>query len=416
MRTIKVHVIGEAISAPEPLISVPYPQLHMHFILSGGPNYQGSMRKIEIIRDNKIFATVDVYDFLMNGVLENNVPLKDGDIVRIRPYVNRIEVTGEVKREGIYETRENESFSKLIDYAGGFTEYAYTQLIKVRRNEQGEKLFLDIKSEDLSKVESKNGDQVNVQGILERYANRVQIRGAVFREGEYELTEGLTVKNLVALAKGLRGDAFMERGLIYRTNEDFSYAMVPFNVREILKDDSRDIALQREDLVQISSIYDLNDEQFIIINGEVKQSGTYPYFQNMTVEDLIIRAGGLRESASGSMVEVARRIRQTGDAQTNQTAEIFNFSISKQLELDENDSKFSLQPYDQVFIRKSLVHENQVIIKIEGEVLYSGLYALKKKMNAYQKLSSGRAVSQAIGYPEGATLIRKTEFNPTKIQ
>ncbi len=413
LRTITVHVIGEAQRPGSFNVSSLSTVAHALY-LCGGPNYYGSMRQIDIIRDNKVEATVDVYDFLINGVLENNITLKDGDIIRIKPYVNRIEVIGEVKREGIYETIDGETFGQLLKYAGGFTENAYTKLIKARRNKDGEKVFADLSKEELSKIETKNGDQVIVQGILERYQNRVQIKGAVFREGEYELTDGLTVKQLIEKAEGLRGDAFMERGLVYRTNVDYSYAVIPFNLRELMKGTAEEITLQREDIVQISSIYDLNDEQYVLINGEVKSSGTYPYFQNMTVEDLIIRAGGLRESASGSMVEVARRVRSLDEKETNQTAEIFNFSISKNLELTAEDSKFTLQPYDQVFIRKSPGYEPQVTIKVEGEILYPGLYALKTKNERISDIINRAGGLTTDGYAEGATLIRRTEFNPPK--
>ena len=413
LRTITIHVIGEARRPGSYNISSLATVAHALY-LSGGPNYDGSMRNIEILRDNKLFTTVDVYDFLMNGVLKNNVTLQDGDIIRIRPYINRVEVTGEVKREGIYETIDGESFSKLISYAGGYTENAYTKIIKVRRNEAGEKYFADVREDELDKITTKNGDQVIVQGILQRYANRVQIKGAVFREGEFQLKKGLTVLKLIQKAEGLRGDAFMERALIYRTNEDYSYAVIPFNLRKLLKGEEADIPLKREDLVQISSIYDLHDEQYVVLNGEVKNSGTYPFFDNMTVEDLIIRAGGLRESASGSRVEVARRIQSTDNKETNQTAEIFTFSISKNLELDGKDASFMLQPYDQIFIRRSPGYEPQITIKVEGEVLYPGLYAIKKKNERISEVIKRAGSITVDGYPEGATLIRRTEFNPPK--
>ena len=253
-----------------------------------------------------------------------------------------------------------------------------------------------------------------VQGILDRYSNRVQIKGAVFREGEYELTKGLTANKLIDLAEGLRGDAFMERGLIYRTNEDYSYSVVSFNLRDLIKGNQEDIPLQREDMVQISSIYDLNDEQYVTISGEVKNSGTYPYFQNMTVEDLLIRSGGLRESASGSMVEVARRVKALDDRETNQTAEIFKFSIHKDLELTHEDARFSLMPYDQVFIRKSPGYEPQATVKVEGEVIYPGLYAIKTKNERISDLVQRAGGLTTDGFAEGATLIRRTEFNPPK--
>ncbi len=413
LRTIKIHVIGEAMRPGSYSISSLATVAHALY-LSGGPSFAGSMRDIEIIRNNEIFTSIDVYGFLINGSLKNNVTLQDGDILRIKPYINRVEILGEVKREGIYETKEGESFEKLLSYAGGFTENAYTEILKVRRNFGGEKQFIDLKKENFATTPTANGDEVTVQGILQRYTNRVQIKGAVFREGEFQLVDGLTVKSLIELAEGLRGDAFMERGQIYRTNKDFSYSIISFNLRNILKGTEDDVLLQREDLVEISSIYDLNDERYVLINGEIKKSGTYPYFENMTVEDLIIRAGGLRASASGSMVEVARRVQNSDEKQTNQTAEIFNFSIDKSLELNEFDSKFSLQPYDQVFIRRSPGYEPQLIIKIEGEVIYPGLYSLKKKNERISDIIQRAGGLTSDGYPEGATLIRRSEFNPPK--
>jgi protein involved in polysaccharide export with SLBB domain len=413
LRTITVHVIGEAQRPGSFNVSSLSKVAHVLY-LSGGPNYNGSMRQIEIIRNNTVAATIDVYEFLIDGVLTNNIALRDGDIIRIRPYINRVEVVGEVKREGIYETLEGEKFKKLLEYTGGFTENAYISLIKARRNQGGEKIFADLTLEEISEIEVRNGDQVIVQGILERYANRVQIRGAVFREGEYELSDGLTITKLIEMAEGLRGDAFMERGLIYRTNEDYSYAVIPFNLREVMKGKADDLQLKREDLVQVPSIYDLNDEQFVSIQGEVKNSGTFPYFDNMTVEDLIVRAGGLRESASGSMVEVARRLSADTGVETSQTAEIFTFSISRNLELVLSDAQFNLQPYDQVFIRKKPGYQPQATVKVEGEVLYPGVFALKTKNERISDaiVRAGGLTSE--GYPRGATLIRRTEFNPPK--
>lgn len=413
LRTIKVHVIGEARRPGTYNVSSLSTMAHALY-LSGGPNYSGSMRNIEIIRDNKVHTSVDIYHFLMNGTLSNNVNLKNGDIIRIRPYINRVEIEGEVKRVGIYETIEGETFAQLLEYAGGFTEKAYTKIIKVKRNDKGEKLFADFTYEEFSSGKTRNGDQVIVQGLLERYKNRVQINGAVFREGQFELVDGLTIKTLVESAEGLRGDAFMERGQIFRTNEDYSYSVLSFNLRNIYKGTDEDLLLQREDIVQISSIYDLKDERYIIINGEVKNSGTYPYSQGITVETLIIRAGGLRESASESRVEVARRIQSTDVANTNQSVEIFNFSINKNLELNGEDSNFTLEPYDQVFIRKTPGYEPQVNVKVEGEVIFPGLYALEKKNERISEIIQRAGGITDEGFPEGATLIRRTEYNPPK--
>ncbi len=413
LRTIRIHVIGETQRPGTYNVSSLSTMAHALY-LSGGPNFSGSMRNIEIIRDNKVHTSVDVYDFLMKGTMSNNVNLKDGDIIRIRPYINRIEIEGEVKREGIYETIEGETFAQLLEYAGGFTAKSYTKVIKVIRNVEGEKLFTDYTLEEFKNEIAQNGDQVTIQGLLERYKNRVQINGAVFREGQFELVEGLTVKQLIESAEGLRGDAFMERAQIFRTNEDYSYSIVSFNLRNMYKGTERDIKLQREDIVQISSIYDLKDEQYVIINGEVKNAGTYPYSKGITVETLIIRAGGLRESASRSNVEVARRIPNMDDIDMNQTVEIFNFPLNKNLELDEDASIFTLEPYDQVFIRKTPGYEPQVMVKIEGEVLYPGFYSLEKKNERISEIILRAGGLTNDGFPEGATLIRRTEYNPPK--
>lgn len=413
LRTIKVHVIGEAVRPGTFNVSSLSKVAHALY-LSGGPNENGSKRNIEIIRNNKVITSIDVYDFLMKGTLKNNITLKEDDIVRIIPYINRISVTGQVKRPGIYETIEGETFAQLLEYAGGFTAKSYTKIIKVIRNVEGEKLFTDFTLKEFLNEEAQNGDQVSVQGLLERYKNRVQINGAVFREGQFELVEGLTVKQLIESAEGLRGDAFMERGQIFRTNEDYSYSIVSFNLRNMYKGTERDIKLQREDIVQISSIYDLKDEQYVIINGEVKNAGTYPYSQGITVETLIIRAGGLRESASRSNVEVARRIPNVDDIDMNQTVEIFNFPLNINLELDEDASIFTLEPYDQVFIRKTPGYEPQVMVKIEGEVLYPGFYSLEKKNERISEIIQRAGGLTNDGYPEGATLIRRTEYNPPK--
>lgn len=414
LRTIRVHVIGEAERPGTYNVSSLSTVAHALY-LSGGPNYNGSMRKIQIVRQNKVFTTVDVYEFLMKGTLKNNVTLKDGDIVRIRPYVNRIEITGEVKREGIFEALDGEKLSEVLEYAGGFTENAYREIIKARRNQAGEKIFADLQLEELDEIGVMNGDELIVQAILERYANRVQIVGAVFREGEYELTEDLTISKLIKLAEGLRGDAFMERGLLFRTNEDYSYSVIPFNIREILKGQQNQIVLKREDVIKISSIYDLQDEFYVTIDGEVKKSGTYPYFQNMTVEDLIIRAGGLRESASGSKVEIARRNdpSQAG-SNTNQLARIFTIDINKDLHLVGDGTPFLLEPFDQIYIRQIPGFEPQVTAKVEGEVIYPGLYALEKKNERISDLLKRAGGISSDGYPQGATLIRRTEFNPPK--
>jgi protein involved in polysaccharide export with SLBB domain len=418
VRTIKVTVVGE-VSTPGTYDVSSLATVFNALYLSGGPTMIGSFRQIELIRNNEVFTVLDVYDFLVRGIQRNNVQLEDQDIIRIQPFRNRIEIIGEVKREGIYETLENETFDDLISFAGGFTENAYKARIKVKRNTAVERRIEDIKMADFENTHPRNGDYVIVNSILDRFENRVQIAGAVFREGEYQLEKGLTVLKLIEKAEGLTGDAFLERGTIFRTNEDFSTEALAFNLREMLKGEAGDIMLQREDLVKITSIYDLREEFYISVGGAVRSPGNYPFMQGMTVEDLILEAGGLLESADISTVEVARRVREErGIGTTRDIAEIFNFSLNSDLSIKKEAERFILMPFDNVYIRKSPRYQAPIKIKVEGEVLYPGEFVLEKKDERISDIIRRAGGITEEGYIQGATLIRRTEFYevPTEIE
>jgi protein involved in polysaccharide export with SLBB domain len=418
VRTIKVTVIGE-VRTPGTYDVSALSSVFNALYLSGGPTLNGSFREIELIRNNKVSKVLDIYDFLVRGIQKNNVQLEDQDIIRIKPFISRVELIGEVKREGFYEVKENESFSDLLLFAGGFSENAYTGIIKVRRNTGTEKRLLDVTHQNLSLIQPENGDQVQVNGILDRFENRVQIVGAVFREGEYELNEALTVLGLIDKAEGLRGDAFLDRGTIFRTNEDFTTEVIPFNLRQILKGEFEDIRLMREDLVKIASIYDLKEEFYVTIGGAVRGPGNYAFMENMTVIELVLEAGGLLESADLSTVEVARRKRGNGEStSTDQIAEIFTFSVDKDLRIRKGEDRFILQPFDHVYIRKSPNYEAPVKVKLEGEILYPGEYILEKKDERISSLIRRAGGLTPEGYIEGATLIRRTEFfdQPSEIE
>jgi len=418
VRTIKVTVIGE-VRTPGTYNVSALATIFNALYLSGGPTFTGSFREIELIRNNKVFKVLDIYDFLVRGIQKNNIQLEDQDIIRIRPFNNRVEVVGEVKREGIYEVKEGESFGELIEFTGGFSENAYQGIIKVRRNTGKEKKLLDVTEENLNLAKPENGDYILVNGILDRFENRVQIVGAVFREGEYELSDKLTVLDLVKKAEGLRGDAFLDRGTIFRTNEDFTTEVIPFNLRQMLKGEQEDISLYREDLVKIASLYDLKEEFYVTIGGTVRIPGNYPYMANMSVIELILEAGGLLESADLTTVEVARRRRgEIGDQKTDQIAEIFTFSVDRDLRIIEGQDIFILQPFDNVFIRKSPNYEAPIKIWLEGEVLYPGEYVLEKKDERISDLVRRAGGITSEGYIDGATLIRRTEFfdRPSEIE
>jgi protein involved in polysaccharide export with SLBB domain len=418
LRTIKVTVIGE-VRTPGTYDLSALATVFNALYMSGGPSINGSFREIELIRENKVYKTLDIYDFLIRGIQKNNIQLEDQDIIRIKPFTNRVEVFGEIKREGIYEIKEEESFLDLIEFCGGFSENAYQGIIKVRRNTGKERRLLDITKNNLGIVHPENGDQVLVNGILDRFENRVQIVGAVYREGEYELTEKLSVLQLIEKAEGLRGDAFLDRGSIFRTNDDFTTQVIPFNLRQMLKGELEDITLIREDLVKIASIYDLKEEFYVTIGGSVREPGNYPFMEKMTVVELLLEAGGLLESADLTAIEVARRRRGSADSPDHdQIAEIFTFSVERDLRIKEGQEQFYLEPFDNVYIRKSPNYEAPIKVKLEGEVKYPGEYILGKKDERISSLIIRAGGLTSEGYIDGATLIRRTEFfeQPSEIE
>jgi protein involved in polysaccharide export with SLBB domain len=410
IRTINVTIVGQVknpASYSLPSLATIYNALHA----AGGPNVNGSFRDIRLVRKNKHIETLDIYEFLLNGIKQGDLRLEDGDVIVVRPFVSRIELEGEVKRAGYYELKSDESFLKLMEFSGGFSNSAYKELITVKRNSTKEREISDVKAENFHEFLLNDGDYIKVNPILERYSNRVMIEGAVYREGEYQLTEGLTLKLLIQKADGLRGDVFMDRATIYRTNEDFSQEPIPIDLVGLMSGRIPDIILIKEDLIKISSIYDLREEFIVQISGEIIEAGVFPFFNNMTVQDLIVLSGGLKESASGSFVEISRRNKNDG---INNTAEIVTFSIDPNLLLNNEDRSQILQPFDQVYIRQSPGYDIQREVTVEGEVLGPGLYSIQRKDERISDIIIRAQGLTPYAYPEGALLVRKTEFSGKK--
>lgn len=414
VRSIKVTIVGEVRKPGTytlPSLATAFNALY----LSGGPTFIGSFRNIEIIRNNKIVAELDVYGFLVGGEQSQNVMLKDQDIIRVVPYNNRIELKGQVKRPGYYEVKEGEPLAEAIRFSGGFTDQAYTHRLKVRRKTSQAKRIEDVSGENLDTFMPKNGDVVQVDSILDRFENRIEIYGAVFRPGEYALTDSTTLTSLIKRAEGLREDAFAKRILIYRKGENLFNEVLSADLRSIISGTSADIPLKREDIIRVLSVKDLEEEFSVEINGEVQTTGKYPFMYDMTLEDLIAMAGGLKESASKAKVEVARRIKTEGEpdgtngnveTETLQTAEIFQFSIGKDLAVDPATAKFTLQPFDQVFIRRSPGYVEQRTVYVKGEVKYPGLYAIENKSERISDLIARAGGFTSYAYLEGSSLIR----------
>ena len=365
------------------------------------------MRKIKVFRSNKLVKEVDAYDFLIGGKSEINIRLEDQDVVIVDPYLARVEVKGEVKRPAVFELRGGESFADVLAYAGGFTDESYKDRVNVTRNTDSEKTVADIFGDQFSLFTAKSGDVFRVGKILNRYANRVQIKGAVFRPGNYSLTDGLTVRELVERAEGLSGDAHLARAIITRTKSDLSTETISFDLADLLTEKTEDIALRREDVVTIFSRYDLKEEYYVTISGEVNQAGNFPYSEGLTVEDLIAQASGLREAASESNIEITRRVK---DQNSRDISDIILVGINKDLSLSASGSEIDLQPFDHIVVRRNPNYRVERFIQIDGEVLYPGKYAIR---NVNEKISDvvGRAGGLSeFAYPKGATLIRRTEF------
>lgn len=406
LRSIKVILLGE-VYLPGSYTLSSLSRVFNALYLSGGPNENGSLRDIKIIRNNALIDSIDVYDFLFKANVEKNILLNDQDIVKIDPYKIRVKVSGEIKRPLIYEMKPGETLNDLIRFAGGFAEKAYSNRVKIVRNGPREREILDVLSSDFINTPLQNGDSIVVEPILERFANRVEIKGSVFRPGEYSIRDSITLLQLITKAEGLKGDAFLNRALIYRTRENFMLETIPVDLEKLMNGNSPDILLKREDVINIPSIFDLQEEYYVQIDGEVRSPGQFPFTFNSTVEDIILQAGGFLESASMAHLEVARRVKDAeATTTTNQVAQIFYYEISKDLKLSETAKNLVLEPFDRIFIRRSPGYEEQITVFVEGEVLFPGEYSISNKDERISDIINRAGGLTEEAYPKGASLIR----------
>jgi len=414
-RSIKIVVIGE-INTPGSYTLPANAAAFNALYLSGGPNENGSFREIKLIRDGDTIKTIDVYDFLLNGNPSSNVQLREQDILFVPNYKTRVEIAGHVKHPGYFEIKEKEKLSHLLRFAGGFTDLAYSRAITVIRKNDREREVKSITASDFDRFSLQNGDSVRVDSILNRFSNRVAINGAVFHPGNYELTPGMKLSNLIKSADGLREDAFMNRGLISRRNSDNTLTTISFDVKEVA-DGLNDPMLQKEDHVMIRSLFDMREAQTVRIFGEVAKPDTIRYHDNMTLGDLIFSAGGLKEIADLSVVEVSRRLSYEEAAKvSNKINQLFKFSLDRDLKLSAADAAFHLKPFDEVYVRRSPGSNNQGTFTITGEVYYTGTYVITSKT---ERISD--AIQRAGGlipgaFLKGATLQRTIQLSEAEIQ
>jgi protein involved in polysaccharide export with SLBB domain len=376
IRTIRVTIIGSKQPGNYSISSLA--TVYNALFLGGGPGKNESYRNIELIRNNKVYTKVDLYKFLVNGDQSENVGLKDNDVIRIPAYSQRVTIEGQVKRPGIFEMKLGESFSDLLSFASGFTEFAYTASVNVLQKTAKEFKVQDITSSEFKSYKPVSGDVFRVTKILNRFENRIRIDGAVFRPNTYSFYEGMRISDLIAKAEGLKEDAYSKRARIIRVKSDLTTEIVNVDLEQALKGDGQaDIALNREDVVTVYSILDFVEEYKITIDGEIKKPGIYDYYQGLTLNDLLVQAGGLTGSAS-KRVEVARMImsEEIDDANPKK-AELFNIEITP--DNNEQSKSFSLFPFDVINIRKMAVYEKPEMVTISGAVNYAGKYVLASK-------------------------------------
>ena len=405
-RTIQINVMGEVVQPGTYALSSFSTVFHALY-RAGGVNQIGSLRNVQVTRNGKTVAKVDVYDFIMKGKTQDDIRLQEGDVIIVPAYEALVQISGNVKRPMKFEMKKNETLATLINYAGGFSADAYTRSLRVVRQNGEEYEINTVKETDYSAYPMRNGDVVTAEAILNRFTNKLEVRGAVYRPGIYQLNGEInTVRALVNEAKGLMGDAFTNRAVLQREREDLTTEIISVDVRSIMAGTSPDIPLQKNDILYIPSIHDLEDRGDVTIFGEVAKPDSYSYSDNMTLEDLIIRAGGLRESASTVRVDVSRRIKDPKSTHsTDSIGQMFTFALKDGFVID-GEQGFTLQPYDQVFVRRSPGYQAQQNVQVTGEVIFGGTYAMTTTEERLSDLvkKAGGATSKA--YLHGAKLIR----------
>lgn len=407
IRTIQINVMGE-VAVPGTYILSSYSNIFHALYRAGGIGKLGSLRNIYLMRNGKKIATVDVYDFILRGKTMGATRLQEGDVIIVPTYEILVDIQGNVKRPMFYEMKNGETVQTLIDYAGNFTGDAYTKNVRMTRQNGKEYQIYTIDNLDYSVFKLMDGDVVSIGAMLERFENKLEIKGAVYRPGIYQFSGQLnTVKQLVEKAEGVMGDAFLTRAVLHREREDLTKEVIQVDLKNILNGSKPDIALQRNDELYIPSIHDLQDIGTISVFGEVARPGTFPYAENTTLEDLIIQAGGLRESASTVRIDISRRIKDSkGTTTSDKIGEMYTFSLKDGFVID-GEPGFQIKPYDQIFVRKSPIYQEQINVEVSGEVLYAGTYALTQKSERVSDLVKKAGGITPYAYVRGAKISRR---------
>ncbi len=409
IRSIQIDILGE-VSTPGTFRLSPFSNVFHALYNAGGINNIGSMRNIYVLRNGKKIANVDIYDFLFNGKQTGNIRLQEGDVIIVPPYDQIVNISGNVKRPMYYEIKPGETVARVLDYAGGFSADAYSGMVRLSRQNGEENELYNIEKGEFTTYRLQDGDVLTVGEVLDRYTNRVELKGAVMRPGLYALGRGTTtLTEMIKKADGLAEDAYKGRVLIYRQLPDLSLKVIPVDLLAVDAGLETDVVLEKNDVIEIASVQTMQERGDFNITGAVGNPGTYSYMENTTVPDLIVRAGGLREGASTARIDIARRIVDpTALQENNQIAEIFTVNLF--LGLDKHyytDEEFILKPYDHVTVRQSPGYGVQQTVNVGGEVLFPGSYTLQKRNERISEIVARTGGILEGAYTRGAYLKRR---------
>ncbi|RZT96504.1 protein involved in polysaccharide export with SLBB domain [Ancylomarina subtilis] len=415
LKAVKVNVIGE-VNVPGTYTLPATASAFNALYLAGGPNEKGSFRQIDVLRDGNVISTIDVYAYLVDGKTLDNIQLRDQDVIMVRPYLNRVKVAGEFKRDGWFEAKKDESLADMFRYAGGFSENAYTHRVELYRNNTRTMTFKDVAAQDFGSTILMNGDSIVAGLVIDRFENKVSLEGAVYRPGNYEMTEGLMLSQLIDRAEGAKEEAYMDRGVIIRKKKDYTFESLSFSLRDVLNGKT-DIALKKNDKIQISSIFDMREAQTVEIVGEVQFPGTYAYAENLKLADLIYMAGGFLEQAEVSAVEVSRILdKKEIESLTNRLSHSFQFPVDRQLKMADEDAAFVIKPFDKIYVRRAPGYRPQAVVKVQGEVAYAGDFGLTFKGEKISDVIKRAGGVTPEAFVEGASLRRKHEMSDAEYE
>ena len=402
-RAIRINITGE-VQLPGTYNFSAFNTMYNALYVAGGITENATLRDIKLYRNNKIVSSVDVYKFLTSGDGSSNVRLENNDLIVVGPYKDRVEIKGAVKIPGRFEMKDGESLSDLIFYSGGFKENAYRKSIKVTRIFDNKLKVVDVDFDQFDFFNPKAGDKFEIDSVVQKYENRIILKGSVYRPGIYSLSSVKNIKDLIQKAEGIKPDTYLNKAYITRTNSDLSTTNIQFNIYDQLNNIGKEINLKEEDIITIFSKNDLREDQYLEISGEVNSPGIFPYSENLNLNDLIILAGGLRKNATLKNIEISR-LKSPGNNDFDKNAELINIDL-KNLE----DQSINLKPFDNIIVRKDPSIEQMTYAFIEGEVKFPGKYLISSKKERISDLLKRAGGLKEFAYQKGATIIRKTEF------